>query len=72
MSRRMASGTNTLQIVWTGPYGWPGYSAELPLLPQHPGVYLRQSNTVMASSFTLLDSPAAHLPLASLSILGSI
>ena len=32
---------NTLQIVWTGPYGWPGYSAELPLLPQHPGVYLQ-------------------------------
>jgi hypothetical protein len=37
----MAPGINTLQIVWTGPYGWPGYSAELPLLPQHPGVYLQ-------------------------------
>lgn len=40
MSRAVTSSVATLDIVWTGPYGWPGYSPELPPLPQHPGVYL--------------------------------
>ena len=34
----------TLDVAWTGPYGWPGYSPELPRLPDHPGVYLLTVN----------------------------
>ena len=30
----------TLDVDWTGPYRWPGYSPALPGLPSHPGVYL--------------------------------
>lgn len=29
-----------LEILWTGPYGWPGHENRLPSVPEHPGVYL--------------------------------
>lgn len=32
-----------IDIVWTGPYSWPGYEDEcaLPPIPEQPGVYLQ-------------------------------
>lgn len=33
----------SMEIVWTGPYGWPEFEMEsnLPPIPKHPGVYLQ-------------------------------
>jgi len=34
---------NEIEIVWTGPYGWPKFESanDLPDIPKHPGVYLQ-------------------------------
>jgi len=46
-----------LHVVWTGPYGWPGYSLDLPTFPRHSGVCLqtvenRSSLLVYAAGLT--------------------
>ncbi len=30
-----------MRIVWAGPYGWPKYEGDLPVVPDHSGVYLQ-------------------------------
>lgn len=30
-----------MEILWTGPYGWPRFEGDLPVLPQHSGIYLQ-------------------------------
>lgn len=30
-----------MEILWNGPYGWPKFEGDLPVLPQHSGVYLQ-------------------------------
>jgi len=30
-----------MEILWTGPYGWPKYEGHLLCVPQHSGVYLQ-------------------------------
>ena len=30
-----------MEVVWTGPYGWPEFEGPLPVLPAHGGVYLQ-------------------------------
>lgn len=34
---------SSIEITWTGPYGWPKYETESNLrpIPKHPGVYLQ-------------------------------
>jgi hypothetical protein len=29
-----------MEIIWTGPYGWPKYEGQIPPVPLHAGVYL--------------------------------
>ena len=57
MSYSAARNRKGLDIVWTGPYGWPGYSLDLPTVPRHSGVYLqtveyRSGFLVYAAGFT--------------------
>ena len=57
MSYSAAHNRKGLDIVWTGPYGWPGYSLDLPTVPRHSGVYLqtveyRSGFLVYAAGFT--------------------
>jgi hypothetical protein len=34
---------HSMELTWTGPYGWPTYEREigLPSVPEHPGLYLQ-------------------------------
>lgn len=39
----MNTDESTMEIIWTGPYGWPEYESEssLPPVPKHHGLYLQ-------------------------------
>ena len=38
----MSQETNVIQVLWEGPYSWPGYEDDnyLPKIPMVPGIYL--------------------------------
>lgn len=38
----MSQETNVIQVLWKGPYSWPGYEDDnyLPKIPMVPGIYL--------------------------------
>ena len=39
----MIQETRRIEVVWNGPYSWPGFEDDnkLPAIPEVPGVYLQ-------------------------------